>query len=339
MTAGQRSSVLRKAVRASRVPSPETAIRPLNAVRGPERRARGRARRRPAAGRCRRAARRARGRPGSAGPRRRRPTAPSVSTVWPALASARASASGTRSSTRTTGGGRGSRDRSPGSCDQRGASTASCGEHAVVDHVGDHLRVPLRLLVAAGRAADEPRLPVAADEVRVQRVHRPLARARCTFGWPASRLKPRPARLLSVMPVSPGDDAGAERGRQAVDERDRVAVAVRRPRSSSCRRRARPTSARRRSNAPARGSISARRRAACSLEMSVSSGHLTNAGSPAYAVAVLERELLRLDRRCMRSALVRRELAEVEAFEDVQLLEHQEPLRGRAPSRTPSSPR
>src|SRR5262249_34485466 len=44
--------------------------------------------------------------------------------------------------------------------------------HSVIDHVGDDLRVPLRLLISAGRSADEPRLAIAMDHVRVQRVHR-----------------------------------------------------------------------------------------------------------------------------------------------------------------------
>ncbi len=48
--------------------------------------------------------------------------------------------------------------------------------HAEVDHVADHLRVPLGLHVAAHQAEAQPGLAVLGDKAGNDRVERPLAR-------------------------------------------------------------------------------------------------------------------------------------------------------------------
>ena len=150
----------------------------------------------------------------------------------------------------------------PGKLNQRGASTASCGESpwSITSETTWALHwvcwsPPGVPPTSHGCPSRQTRKALSVCMVR-----RPGAR---TFGWPSSSEKPRPARLLSVMPVSPAttpepnaaerlwmnetalpspvDDGEVARvGRVLGDER-----ALGEPRSA--------------------GSISARRRAACSF--------------------------------------------------------------------------
>ena len=98
--------------------------------------------------------------------------------------------------------------------------------HAEVDDVGDDLRVGLRLVVAAHHAERHHRAPVLREHRRHQRVQRPLVRADLVR---MTRLQ-RESRAAVVQRDAgvAGHEAGAEAAEERLDERDHVAVAVRR---------------------------------------------------------------------------------------------------------------
>ena len=93
-----------------------------------------------------------------------------------------------------------------------------------VEQPVQQLQAGLRLPVRAARAKRQPRLAIAQRKAGHERVQRPFPGA-SAFGCPGSRLKPKP-RLCSVTPVPGHVHARAERGVQALDQADHVAVAV-----------------------------------------------------------------------------------------------------------------
>ena len=171
-----------------------------------------RARSRPCADRSRRSARRAPSR--SRSPARRRTAAGATATSWPRAFRPSIVAAGTPRSTSV----RLALEEHARRVDRR------LHVHAVVDHVGDELRVAHRLIVRAHHAERHFAAPVAHRERRNDGVHRPLA-GPIAFGWPGSTTKPEP-RLCSMMPVfsvqMPVPNALIER----IDQRHRRAVAI-----------------------------------------------------------------------------------------------------------------
>ena len=96
--------------------------------------------------------------------------------------------------------------------------------HAEVHQVGDHLRVRLRLVVAAHDAEGCPRPPVFQDHRGHQRVQRPLVRPDL-IGMSGREDEPRPAVVQRDARVA-GDEARAEGGEQRLDEGHHVAVSI-----------------------------------------------------------------------------------------------------------------
>ena len=80
--------------------------------------------------------------------------------------------------------------------------------HAEVDEVHHHLRVRLRLIVAAHHAERHPRLAVLQDHRGHERVQRPLVRANL-IGMARHEVEARAAVVQRDAGLA-GDDAGAE---------------------------------------------------------------------------------------------------------------------------------
>ena len=97
--------------------------------------------------------------------------------------------------------------------------------HAIVDQVGDDLRMAHRLVVRAHDAERQFAMAVAERQRRDDGVHRPLARARTCWDGRDRRTKQAP-RLVSMIPVSSRADADAERGIERIDQGHRHAVAI-----------------------------------------------------------------------------------------------------------------
>ena len=96
--------------------------------------------------------------------------------------------------------------------------------HAEVDHVAEHLRMPLRLHVAPHHAEAQPGLAVLGDEARDDRVERPLARLQAVGvgrveGEEAAAVLERKAELA-------GDVVRAEAVEVALDQAHAVEVLV-----------------------------------------------------------------------------------------------------------------
>ena len=201
--------------------------------------------------------------------------------------------------------------------------------HAEVDQVGDRLHVPLRLLVAARRSADQPRPAVARDQVAVERVHRLLPAGEDVRVALLER-EATPGPVVQDHAGPAGHDPAAEPGREAVDERDRVPLPVHDAEVAGVA----AELLWRRADLPVRGALGVELAPApgrVGLGQETPERRLVDvARVAAVAHAVAEGELLRLDEVVQRRGRPEAHPAQVEALEQAEHLEHDQPLRRRA---------
>ena len=96
--------------------------------------------------------------------------------------------------------------------------------HAEIDQVDHHLRMTLRLVVAAHDAERHPGLAVLHDEGGDQRVQRPLVRLDL-IGM-AGRQVEQGAAIVQQDPGVAGDDARSEIRKQRLNQRYEIPLAV-----------------------------------------------------------------------------------------------------------------
>ena len=193
---------------------------------------------------------------------------------------------------------------------------------AAIDQVDQHLRVPLRLDVAAHHAVGHQQPAVLEHHRRNQRVERPLA------GLEAVRVawleREAGAAIVQHDAGVAGDDAGAERVEDAVDERHGVAVLVDDREIGRVAAHLDVAVGRRIDRLVGIDQRAALRRVV--LRQQLLDRHLGERRIGDVAVAIRERNLRRLDQRVVVARRIVPHRRQVDAFEDVEQHQRGQPL-------------